>query len=61
MLGAEGSIRKDSLGEEKRRVLKIREKMSAKTISLKLIERLARIVDGMGVASVGSNFGLENT
>lgn len=39
----------------------MRGKMSANIISINLIERLARIVDGMGVVSVGSNFGLENS
>jgi hypothetical protein len=57
----DGSIRKDWLDdEEKHRSMKVRDRASEKMISLNLIESLAKVVDGNGVARLGSNFGVED-
>jgi hypothetical protein len=61
MQGVDGSIRKDRLeDEETHRAMKVRDRTSEKMISLNLIESLAKVVDGNGMAGLGSNFGVED-
>ncbi len=61
MQGLDGSIRKGGLDdEEKHGSMKVTDRTSEKMISLNLIESLAKVVDGNGMARIGSNFGVEN-